>query len=75
VNLNPLGIGPVWQGNYQQPNTANPAPNPEVGITPVQNGNALSYPLPAANDASGNAAFDGTGVETIFSPTVRPSLC
>ena len=46
--LNPLGInGPNSQGNYQQPDYRNPAPNPAVASYPVgANVLNLSWPLP-----------------------------
>jgi hypothetical protein len=44
--MNPMGIGPTWQGNYQQPDVANPAPNPQVeaALGLPANGNPMELP-------------------------------
>jgi hypothetical protein len=54
--LNPMNItGPNSPGNYVQPNTQNPMPNPAVANFPV-GANALVYPIPPPAD--GNTPLD-----------------
>jgi hypothetical protein len=44
--LNPLGLNSgIWTGNYSQPNSAAPAPNPAVTIQPHPLGAASGHPL------------------------------
>ena len=45
--MNTANNGPNWGGNYVQPNTSNPTPNPQI-TTPPPNGNpmALTFPVP-----------------------------
>lgn len=55
--------GPAWPGNYIQPGTANPAPNPAVSVAPnTKSGNPMQlvYPLPKPTDADYLTHLGGT---------------
>jgi hypothetical protein len=61
---NPLGIGPKWPGNYVQPNTANPVPNPAI---------VVGAP-PPPNAIGPQAAFTQPGTTPATSPAPNPSV-
>jgi hypothetical protein len=67
MNLNPMGInGPTSPAPYQQPNAANPTPNPSVGVRPHQPGTAnplgLVWPLPRYLETGLSAKDDPSGI-------------
>jgi hypothetical protein len=70
--LNPMNInGPNAAAPYQQPNTNNPAPNPQVASHPT-GANNLSYPLPEIENA--RTPLDNPSAGGMFPPGVAPHL-
>lgn len=62
-NLNPMNIGPTWQGNVQQPGTAAPAANPAVASYPTGvNSLNLVWPLARFIEPGLSTKDDPSGV-------------
>jgi hypothetical protein len=63
LNQNPMGIGAVWPGNFQQPGTAAPTVSPAVASYPVgSNVINVAAPLPRYVEPGISSKDDPAGV-------------
>ena len=62
LNLNPMNIGPTWQGNPQQPGTVAPVANPAVASYSIgSNVLNVSQPVPRYVDPGISTKDDPQG--------------
>ena len=73
--------GPAWPGNYVQPNSGNPAPNPAVTVQPIvandPKGNPmnLAFPVPLPGEHGPGSWADSDKTKTNpFPRGVQPWL-